>query len=337
MILVTGGTGLVGSHLLYSLLSKGLEVRAIHRESSTFKKVKKVFNYYTDASNAEMLFNKINWHSASLNDIPLLSDAFIGITKVYHCAAYINFDPKRYNTLKKTNIEGTANIVNLSITYKVKKLCYVSSIATIGNTIDGSLINEETDFNPDENNNVYSLTKYGAEMEVWRGTQEGLDAVIVNPGVIFGSGFWNTGSGVIMNIGFRGIPIYTPGSVGVVDVLDVVTAMTSLMESSIKNERFILVGKNPSYKELLTLLAKHFGKKPPHKSIAKWKLNAVSKIDWLFHTLFKTRRKLLKPTVDSLYTTNEYDGSKIEKTLGFKYTPFNDTLARVIPRYKSES
>lgn len=337
MILVTGGTGLVGSHLLYTLLSKGLEVRAIHRESSTFKNVKKVFNYYTNASNAEMLFNKINWHFASLNDIPQLNDAFLGITKVYHCAAYISFDSKKYYTLKKTNIEGTANIVNLSIANNIEKLCYVSSIATIGNTIDGSLINEETDFNPDENNNVYSLTKYGAEMEVWRGTQEGLNAVIVNPGVIFGSGFWNTGSGVIMNIGSRGIPIYTPGSVGVVDVIDVVKAMTLLMESSIENERFILVGTNPNYKELLTLLAQHFGKKPPHKSIAKWKLNAISKLDWLSHNLFRTRRKLLKPTVDSLYTISEYDGSKIEKEIDFKYTPFNETLARVIPRYKSES
>lgn len=338
MILVTGGTGLVGSHLLYMLLSKGLQVRAIHRNTSSFKNVKKVFNYYTSVSNAEILFNKIHWHEASLNDIPSLTQAFINITNVYHCAAYINFNPKEYTVLKKTNIEGTANIVNLAILNKVKKLCYVSSIATIGNTLDGSLITEDTYFNLEENNNVYSITKYSAEMEVWRGTQEGLDAVIVNPGVIFGSGFWETGSGVIMSIGSKGVSYYTSGSIGVVDVIDVVKAMQQLMESSIINKRFILVGSNFTYKDLLTKLANGFNNKPPEKAISKWKLIAASNLDWLANKLLGRKRKLFKATIDSLYTTSEYNGSTIEKAIpSFSYTPFNETLKRVIPRYKSES
>lgn len=337
MILVTGGTGLVGSHLLFSLMNKGLVVRAIHRNSSSFENVKKVFRYYTDDDNAEMLFNKIIWFNTSINDIPLLTQAFKDVTHVYHCAAYINFDTKNYEALKKTNVEGTANVVNLSIENNIKKLCHVSSIATLGSTIDGSLIDEEDYFNPEENNSVYSITKYDAEMEVWRGTQEGVDAVIVNPGVIFGSGFWETGSSVIINIGSRGIPIYTSGGVGVVDVLDVVNAMTQLMDSNIINERFILVGKNVNYKYLLTTLAVHFDKKPPRKPIAKWKLVVASNIDWFIHNIFRTKRKLQKTTVESLYTKSEYSGSKIEDKLAFKYTPFKDTLERIIPHYKSES
>ncbi len=337
MILVTGGTGLVGSHLLYSLISKGLKVRAIHRDSSSFKNVKKVFSYNTDSLNAETLFNKIIWHEASLNDIPNLSLAFNDITQVYHCAAYIDFNTKNFEVLRKTNVEGTANIVNLCITKSIEKICYVSSIATLGNTKDGSLINEETHFNPENNNNVYSITKYGAEMEVWRGTQEGLNAIIVNPGIIFGAGFWETGSGVIVTIGAHGIPIYTPGSIGVVDVLDVVNAMILLMDSTIKNERFILVGENVSYKNLMSSLAISFDNKVPQTAIPKWILSVLSTIDWVSHTLFRTKRKLQKTTVESLYTKNTYDGSNIEKIISFKYTPLKETFERITPLYLRES
>jgi nucleoside-diphosphate-sugar epimerase len=337
MILVTGGTGLVGSHLLYALLSKGLKVRAIYRASSSFENVKKVFKYYTNDSNAEILFNTIIWFKTSINDIPQLTLAFKEVQYVYHCAAFIDFDSKNYKTLKKTNLEGTANIVNLAITNGVKKLCYVSSIATMGGKTDGSLIDEETYFNAEEDNSVYGITKYDAEMEVWRGTQEGLDAVIVNPGVIFGAGFWKKGSGSIFNIGSRGIPYYTTGSLGVVDVLDVVQAMTKLMESAIINERFILVSQNISYKYLLSSLAAHFNKKPPKKALARWKLVAVSIFEWVTHALFRTNRRLVKATLNSLYKTSRYKGSKIEEQLTFKYTPFAETLERIILRYKSES
>ncbi|MCB0464194.1 MAG: NAD-dependent epimerase/dehydratase family protein, partial [Aequorivita sp.] len=197
MILVTGGTGLVGSHLLFFLLKKNERVRAIHRKSSDIQSVKKVFALYTPE--VESLFNKIEWIEADITDIPALKEVFMGIKKVYHCAAFISFNPSKYKVLKKANVEGTANIVNLCLANNIEKLCYVSSVATLGSNLKDQLISEETSWNPDEKNSVYAITKYGAEMEVWRGTQEGLDAVIVNPGLILGTSPDNGGSSIIIS------------------------------------------------------------------------------------------------------------------------------------------
>jgi dihydroflavonol-4-reductase len=139
MILVTGGTGLVGSHLLYFLATSGAKIRAIYRDSSNLLQVETVFRYYTDVEKAKTLYNSIAWVLADLTNVPALTKAFENCTQVYHCAAMIHFDPKKYDTLKKVNVEGTANIVNLALLHGVQKLCYVSSIATLGNSLDGSL------------------------------------------------------------------------------------------------------------------------------------------------------------------------------------------------------
>lgn len=327
MILVTGGTGLVGSHLLFALVKGGDQVRAIHRKSSDLEAVKNVFSYYTNEPDIQ--FNKIEWMVADITDVPSLTAAFKGIDYVYHCAAYISFNPRHLSVLKKVNVEGTANIVNFSLAEGVKKLCYISSIATLGNTADGSFITEETEYNPEDKNSVYSITKHDAEMEVWRGTQEGLDAVIVNPGVILGEGIWSSASGGILRTVNKGVKYYTSGGVGIVDVQDVAKAMVALLKSPIKNDHFILVGENISYREFLTKIALNLHKKAPTKSISKGMMMAFASVDWFSNRLFKTKRKLLKATVRSLYNESFYDASKIEKDLGFTFTPYQKTIERV--------
>ena len=328
MILVTGGTGLVGAHLMYFLLNENRIVRAIHRKDSDLNSVKKVFSTYT--SNIDSLFNKIDWVEADILDIPALTMAFDNVTHVFHCAAYINFNPAKYQKLKKINIEGTANIVNLCLAKKVIKLCYVSSVATFGNTLKNKPINEENGWNPDEKNSIYSITKYGAEMEVWRGTQEGLDAVIVNPGIIFGISPNNGGSGIISKLVTRRINYYPPGGMGIVDVQDVVKAMILLMDSNIINQQYILIGENVSYKDILDQMAKLNDKKPPSKKLSRGFLYFLSGMDWLSSKLFGTQRRLVKSTVRSMFSTPIYDSSKIKKALNFEFTPTKKTLERVV-------
>ena len=268
MILVTGGTGLVGAHLLLTLVNNGEKVRAIHRVSSDLDAVKNVFSY--DTCETQTLFNKIEWIIADITDVTTLEAAFKNIEYVYHCAAFISFNPRHYSVLKKVNIEGTANVVNFCLTEGVKKLCYVSSIATLGKTTDESFSTEETEFKPEEKNSVYAITKHEAEMQVWRGTQEGLDAIIVHPGVIIGEGIWNSASGGIFRTISKGLRYFTPGGVSIVDVKDVVKVMINLISSPIKNEAYILVAKNIYFKELLTKISDGLNKKPPNKTIAKW-------------------------------------------------------------------
>ena len=345
MILVTGGTGLVGSHLLYSLLKDNQNVRAIHRKSSDFEAVKKVFSYYSDASdgslnpseNVDKLFNKIEWVEADISEIPSLSKAFKGITHVYHAAAFISFKSKHYYKLKKANIEGTANVVNLCLANKVEKLIHVSSIATLGEEENGGLISEKTEWNAENNNSVYSISKYGAEMEVWRATQEGLNAVIIKPGVIIGSGHWSSGSGLIFNSVNKGIPFYTSGGIGIVDVQDVVRAMILLMQNPVVNESYVLVSKSIYYKELLSEIAQNLNLKPPKMKASKWVLLLFSKLDWIVGSIFRTTQKLPRSTVNSLYKISFYDASKIENELNFRFTPYQQTLARVAKNYLNKN
>ncbi len=327
MILVTGGTGLVGSHLLYFLLKENAQVRAIHRKSSDIAAVKKVFALYTPE--VDSLFNKIEWIEADITNVPELTVAFKNITKVYHCAAFVNFNPSKYKVLKKANVEGTANIVNICLENNIQKICYVSSVATFGKPLNNELITEETQWNPDENNSVYAITKFGAEMEVWRGTQEGLDAVIVNPGVILGTSPNGGGSEMIITLGSSGIPFYPSGGMGVVDIQDVVKTMILLVDSSTKNEQFILVGKNVTYKELLSKLAPLFAKKPPSKKLSQTIMFFLSNADWLLSKIFGKKRKLSKAIVHSMFKTSFYDASKIKNNLEFQFTPLEVTLERV--------
>ena len=194
MVLVTGATGLVGSHLALHLLENNESVRAIYRNKDTISKTKSVFSLYK----REKLFDKIEWVCADITDVPSLEIAFQGIQYVYHCAALISFDPKDEKQLRKVNIEGTANIVNLCLEYRVKKLCHISSIAALGDLkINEIIVNETTEWNPEVYHNDYAISKYGGEIEVFRGQQEGLKVVIINPGIILGPCFWEVGSGEI--------------------------------------------------------------------------------------------------------------------------------------------
>jgi dihydroflavonol-4-reductase len=326
LILVTGGTGLVGSHLLYELLKANKNVKAIYRRPHKLDSVKHVFSYYS--KDWEILYNAIEWIEGDLTDIPKLQTAFIGVTHVYHCAALISFEPDKYRTLRKINIGGTANIVNLCISNAVEKLCYVSTIATIGHHAKPEiLITETTAWNPEEDNSVYSITKYGAEIEVWRGTQEGLDAVIVNPGIILGPGFWRSGgSGSFFRQIHKGLNYHTCGSSGYVDVYDVVNVMQQLMESSIKNENYILVAENLTFKAFNAKVSKALNITKREKEIKPWQLQIAWRLDWLNHKLFRKRRKLSKQLAKTIIDVTNYDNSKIKNTLDFEFQPIDKSI-----------
>jgi nucleoside-diphosphate-sugar epimerase len=333
MILVTGGTGLVGSHLLYQLVKSNNKVRATYRRKKTLERVSHVFGYYS--SDAETLFDKIEWIEADINDIPRLQIAFKDITHVYHCAAFVSFEPDKYHQLRKINIEGTANIVNLSISHGIEKLCYVSSIAAIGHNEDSEkLISEETEWNPEADNSVYAITKYGAELEVWRGTQEGLNAVIVNPGIVLGAGYWKGGSsGNLFRQIHDGMKYFVNGVVGYVDVFDVTKAMIKLMQSDIKNERFILIAENLSFKTFQYKVAKLLNVKPPQKEAKPWLLSLAWRLDWLSHKLLRKRRSLSKQTAKSAVSITKYDNSKLKNALDFEFKTVDESINEVCRLY----
>jgi nucleoside-diphosphate-sugar epimerase len=334
MILVTGSTGLVGAHLLYKLVSNNEKVRAIYRSESKLQNVRNVFSTYTD--NDKDFFENIDWVKADILDIPSLTEAFKGIDYVYHCAAFVSFEPDKYPLLRRTNIEGTANIVNFCISNSVKKLCYVSSIATLGNELNNTPITEDSIWNPGEDHSVYAITKYGAEMEVWRGTQEGIDVVIVNPGVILGAGIWRYGSGNLFKKAHRGFKYYTSGTIGLVAVEDVISIMISLLKSDIVNERYIVVAENWTYKQFLQTLAKCVTSKVPNKMASNKLLQLAWRIDWLKNKITGKRRQLTKQIVNSLSTKKNYSSNKIKKALNYSFKNVNESIIQVGNLYQKQ-
>jgi len=317
MVLVTGGTGLVGAHLLLHLIENGESVRAIYRKLETIEKTKSLFSLHKK----ENLFQKISWIQADILDIPSLEIAFENIEYVYHCAAFISFDPKDENIVRKTNIEGTSNIVNFCIAKKVQKLCFVSSIAALGDLKENEkIISEETEWNPEKPHSDYAISKYGAEMEIWRGQQEGLDSIIVNPGVILGPRIWKQGSGILFKKIEKGFSFYSKGTTGIIAVSDVVKIMAQLMKSEVKNERFTLIAVNIVFQDLFNSIADSLNAKRPSIYISPFLTNVLSRIDWFFSNIFRTKRKLDRATAIASYSKNLYSNEKIKNTLKIDFT-----------------
>ncbi len=331
MILVTGGTGLVGSHLLYHLTQKNEHIRAVYRSEESLQKVRNVFSYYT--AEIEALFSKIEWRQADITDVPSMIPVFEGITHVYHCAAFISFDPVDYREMRKTNIHGTAIMANLAIDAKVQKFCYVSSIAAIGDDPKKPIADESNEWSGNENNHGYAITKYGGEMEVWRASQEGVDVVVVNPGVILGSGFWDSGSGKIFSNVANGFKFYTNGTTGFVSVGDVVKSMILLMEGEVKNERFILVSENKSFQDILFKIADEFGKKRPSKLVKPWESELFWRWEWLMSKLMSRRTRMSKQSAKSLHSISKYSSEKIQKAIGFQFEKIDEVIEQVCKDY----
>ena len=327
MILVTGATGLVGSHLLCTLLEQGKAVRAIFRDSNRIDLFNAMAQYYPEAHKR---LHKVDWVQADLLDLSSLSRACEGIRHIYHAAAYISFDPSEHSKLRKINIEGTANLINVALNNGVESLCHISSVATLGEPLNNAPISETTEWNPAKPGSAYAISKYGAEMEVWRGAQEGLKVSMVLPGVILGEGFWDSPSGSLIPRAAKGLPFYTGGGSGFVDVKDVVRAaiLTSNTEKA-QGQKYLLVGANITYKDFFTQLAAYLGNKAPKRQAPKWLLHVLAFLDGIRSKLSSKPRELSQDLVHSLYDQELYSSSKIEQELKFEFTPISETLERI--------
>ena len=326
MIVVTGGTGLVGAHLLYELLCAGATtIRALYRKSKNTSLLEKIFQTYNP--NALPLIQKIEWVQADILDVPALERALQGVDFLYHCAGMVSFDDSDGQLLYQNNVEGTANIVNIALYRGVKKLCYVSTIATFS-AKEGTEVTEQT---PQElsvaNDKAYALSKYSAEMEVWRGVQEGLPAIVVYPSVVVGVGVEQHSA---MNIQKLCRSRYiTQGGTGFVAAQDVAHAMRLLMESFVENQGFILSGENLSYQQFFEYLSESHPKLPKKKMLSTNALRWLSYAD-TFLSFFGKKRELSPKMVQTLQSVSSYNGEKITHTLPFTYTPIQEVLKRLV-------
>ena len=328
MILVTGGTGLLGSHLLYQLVQQESEIRALYRDEKRLKHVKSLFHYYNSEQSAN-LFDKIQWIKGDIIDVVELDEAMEGVDFVYHCAGFVSFEGKDFKKLMKINREGTANVVNCCLEKGIKKLCHVSSTAAIGVGKDG-YTTEETVWKNGNETSGYSVSKYSAEKEVWRGVEEGLSAVIVNPCVIFGAGYWDESSLTIFRTVNNGLRFFTNGCNSFVDARDVAEIMIQLMQSPIESERFLCTGENVTFRELMTKIAIGLGKQPPSISTPKWLVGIAWRIARIGALFSGRKATLTKDSANSSFKKIIYDSSKVQNTLNFRFKSLDETIDNTI-------
>ncbi|QQS49709.1 MAG: NAD-dependent epimerase/dehydratase family protein [Bacteroidota bacterium] len=333
MILVTGSTGLVGSHLLYLLLKEGYAVRALVRNLRSIEKARKVFSYYT--SDPEKFIQQADWFVGDVNDPESLVRSLEGIKQVYHCAAVVSFNNRDLDSMWQVNVNGTANLVNACLEMKVGKFLHVSSIATLGHTNDGKPLTENCPW-PAGKISPYSRTKMLAEQEVQRAMAEGLTAVILNPSVILGPGDWENGSGRLFWKVYRGMNFFTRGITGFVDVRDVTKVMVALMNSTQPNERYIVSAQNKSYEEVLREIALRLGLKPPRYFAKPWMTEMAWLVGSIISVFFGRPATLSRWTARTAHRKQNYSSEKLIRALDFQFTPFEETIRHTVACFRRD-
>lgn len=337
-IFLTGGTGMLGAHLLLDLTRKGTTVSALKRRSSDLQWVRKIFSWYENS--ADQLFHTIEWVDGDLMDKKSLSEAMAGADAVIHAAARVSFDSEDREVVLQENIEGTANLVDLALELKIPRFCHVSSVAALGNQDSGLSVNEDFSWQNDRKRSAYSESKFQSEMEVWRGIQEGLQAIIVNPSVILGPGNWNNSSPRLFQTVHKGMRFYTSGGTGFVDVRDVSRAIVALMQSSdwdtIKNQRYVLSAENISYRDLFEMIAVALNQPKATIRANRFLLQLGWRASKLISLFTGKEPALTRDTARSAVKASLYDGSKIASVIDFEYTPIEATIRDIGKIFLSE-
>ncbi len=328
MIFVTGGTGLVGSHLLLELAGQGKKVRALKRNTSDVGLVRKVFSWYRD--DFDDLFGRIEWVEGDILDYGSLECGMQGVDTLYHCAAVVSFERKKRLTMIRNNVEGTCNLVNAALSCGVKRICHVSSNSALGKSANQEPITEETKWVPTGKITGYSESKFFSEAEIWRGVEEGLEAVVVNPSIIIGPGNWNAGSTGFFPVIYRGFRFYTRGITGFVDVRDVVAAMMWLTDDirfeKSKNQKYLISAENLSYYDLFCRIADALGKSRPDIHASGVMLGIAWRASAIGSFLTGKPARITHETVANSTGVNIFDGSKITRLFGFSYRSVQEAI-----------
>ena len=330
--LVTGATGLVGMHILIDLLSKGEKVKATFTKNSRLENVKKLFKFY----NKESLFSEIEWVEMDIEDVIQVFDTVKGVDHVYHSAAIVSFLKRDQSKMSNINIKGTANIVNACLESNVKKLGHVSSVAAIGRKGNGDY-SEENTWVESNDNSFYAISKNKAENEVWRGIQEGLQSVIINPGIIIGPSTWHRSSTALFKKINSGLSFYPTGLNGFVDVRDVSNSVIELMKSSFSSERYILVAENLTYESVFKSISKSLNVNPPAYVASPKLMNVVWRIEYLISLITGKTPKITKETAKTSSQKNFYNNEKIKKQIGYKFNSIENAIentAKYILKFK---
>ncbi len=335
MILVTGGTGLVGAHLLRALLDQGRsDIRAVYRSDSSLDNTRKIFSYKWERP--EEYMGRIDWVKADLFDVVDLDEVMKGVNTVYHCAAIVSFQPSDKQLMLEGNPKMTRLLVDAALHAKVNSFIHVSSVAALGRAQAGEVTHENTEWKDSPNNSIYAQSKYAAELEIWRGIEEGLTAGLVNPSIILGPGNWKSGSSKFFHTFFNGFKFYTEGQTGFVDVEDVVSAMLKVEEKKEYGKRFLIVSENVPYKTLFDWITSAYGKPAPSILPPKWVMNLLWRVEWLRSKLTHSTPLVTKETAQSARAKTTFSNERSKEVLGLEYTPIQEVVKKYAELYQED-
>ena len=312
MIVITGATGLVGNFLLKQLVNQKDRVKVIIRKESD----KHEFEYDT---------TYVEWVVGDINDVQFLYDVIPDVKEIYHCAGLVSYSSKNEDLLDRVNVDGTRNLVNVSMELGIDKFCFISSIAALGSSKD-KVINESAPFDPNNYNSYYAKSKYLAELEVWRASEEGLNVIIVNPTIILGPGDWNRSSSKIFKYVYDENSYYMGGGYNFIDVRDVTELCVTMMKSDISGEQFVLSGKNVSYKYLFELVAKGFDKLAPRKKAGKGVKRLLYYYSKLKNIFSNAEPIITKDAINKSDKFPEIDNSKVQNQFPHEYFSIEKTV-----------
>jgi len=335
MELILGGTGFLGAHLAAYLIKKGKDVAIFHRASSSKFELEKIFYYHFNNEYKQKLAN-IHYLIGDISDPFSIEKALNQNQNVYNCTGFVSFDPKYKNNVIQINQNFQEQLVNVLLNSNIRKYCHVSSIAALGRMKESEIINEESFWEADKLNTLYSYAKYKGELQAWRAYYEGLNTVIVNPGVILGVGDWNKGVCKLFRLVDKGLAFYTNGISGYVGVDDVVKAMDLVTDSDVSGERYVLVSENITYKCLFEEMAYYLEKKPPYIHANLFLRQTVIAFDYIKSLMLQKSRTYSNEFARLAGAVSMYSSEKFSNKFQYAFEPISETIKKTCEFYKED-
>jgi len=311
-ILITGITGLFGSYLAKEFSKLG-DIHGLIRASSS-KRLTENFDF------------PVIWHEGDLSDLDLLDEILGDINLVIHAAGLVSFNEKDDKRLYQTNVKGTTNLVNAMLLAGVKNLIHVSSVSAIGRSAEFKEVDENFKWIDSPQNTAYANSKYYGELEAWRGEQEGLKLMVVNPSVLLGKVSDDRSSTDIYHYVLEKNRYYPIGSINYIDVRDAAYQTFQLYEKEAWGERFILNKESISYREFFQIMGKAFGRPGPTKAINSWLLGTVVILNEALRKLGLSKSPLNKKTAKLAQQSIFFNNKKSTRLLKCKYRELTDTF-----------
>jgi dihydroflavonol-4-reductase len=318
MTLVTGATGFVGSVLVRQLVEAGEPVRVLRRPTSRL-------DLLGDAA------HHVEHAEGDVTDAGSVRAATRGVRRVYHVAAVVAFGPRVRRRLQDVNVRGTAHVVDAAREAGVERLVHTSSIAALGRpAVPGGVIDEATAWVPSRQNTAYAASKRASELEVLRGVAEGLDAVTVNPALVFGPGRPGEGTmRLVERVAAGRVVVAPPGGTAVVDVEDVALGLRAAMAVGETGGRYVLAAENLPWTTVLGTLAEALGVAPPRWTLGPRALRWAGAVAEAAALLTGADPALTRATARTASVTYRYANRKAVEDLGLSFRPFAATAARL--------